>query len=219
MVSFIFDPSLVLYLPLYELDGASFGSRDAYGHLCTVAGALWRPDGRCFDGTDDYIEIAHNTSQLLANGGSIEAWIKPDSVGETYGKIVDKSTNANGGADGFSFFCHTPNKVAFVINDSVWRGSADGSVVFGDGNFYHVVATWDNTGDVTTYVNGSQSGAPGASGNPSGITTTNALRIGNRSVATDRAFDGRIAEVRLYSRALTSQETQRNYLATKWRYR
>ena len=47
---FKLDPSLVLYLPLYELDGSSFRSRDAYGHLATVTGALWTPQGRTLMG-------------------------------------------------------------------------------------------------------------------------------------------------------------------------
>ena len=32
-MEFIVDPYLVLHLPLSELDGKSFMSRDAYGHL------------------------------------------------------------------------------------------------------------------------------------------------------------------------------------------
>lgn len=35
---FILDPRLVLYLPLWKLDGASFADHSAYGHLCTVKG-------------------------------------------------------------------------------------------------------------------------------------------------------------------------------------
>jgi len=49
---FIFDPSLVLYLPLYQLDGWAFMSRDAYGHLCSVTGAKWTPQGRDLDEQD-----------------------------------------------------------------------------------------------------------------------------------------------------------------------
>ena len=64
-MDFIFDPSLVLYLPLYQPDGASFASRDAYGHLCTVTGALWTPQGRTFDGADDIIDLGNNVQTVL----------------------------------------------------------------------------------------------------------------------------------------------------------
>ena len=54
---FLLDPSLVLYLPLYQLDGASFMSRDAYGHLGVNYGSTWTPQGRSFDGVDDYVIV------------------------------------------------------------------------------------------------------------------------------------------------------------------
>lgn len=55
---FILDPSCILYLPLWKKDGAQFMSDDMYGHLCTVTGALWTPQGRYFDGVDDKIALA-----------------------------------------------------------------------------------------------------------------------------------------------------------------
>src|SRR4030042_2091010 len=52
----ILDPSLVLYLPLPKLDGASFISGDACGHPIVNSGAFWTPRGRSFDGIDDLID-------------------------------------------------------------------------------------------------------------------------------------------------------------------
>ena len=66
---FISDPSLVLYLPLYQLDGTAITSKDAYGHLCSVTGVTWRPDGRCFDGVDDEIDCGNGSSIQI--GGAI----------------------------------------------------------------------------------------------------------------------------------------------------
>ena len=95
-MDFIFDPSLVLYLPLYELDGASFISKDANGHLCTVTGALWRPNGHYFDGTDDKIDCGAGTNLAVANEITIEAWINPESLGEgSAGRILSKNDIAN----------------------------------------------------------------------------------------------------------------------------
>jgi len=62
-MDFIFDPSLVLCLPLYERDGSSFPSRDTYGHLCTVTGALWRENGHYFGGLD-YLNCAQEFSEV-----------------------------------------------------------------------------------------------------------------------------------------------------------
>jgi len=167
--------------------------------------------GLDFDGADDYINVPHDASQLLTTGGTIEAWIKPDTVGEGAGKIVDKSSGGFSGQQGYSFMVDAPNRLLFIINGAGTRTSAIGSIVFGDGNWYHTVATWDDTGYVIFYVNGSQSGTPGGATNPAGITTVNALRIGNRSNATDRTFDGGIDSVRIYNRELGLTEIEYNY--------
>ena len=79
-MNIIFDPSLVLYLPLYGQDGASFMSQDAGGHLCAVTGALWRPDSRYFDGIDDKINCGHSPALNLTSGVTVEVWFKPVSV-------------------------------------------------------------------------------------------------------------------------------------------
>lgn len=197
-----------------------------YGNTGTVSGAAYATDtpqsivgsstgeySLSFDGVDDYIEVAHNANQLLTTGGTIEAWINADTTGETNtGRIVDKSISSSYGESGYACYITSTNRIAFAINNGTVRMSAMGSVVYGDGNWYHVVATWDATGLVTLYVNGVQSGTPGISADPAGITTTNAIRIGNRSTATDRTFDGSIDNVRIYNTVLTSFEIQKHYV-------
>ena len=167
--------------------------------------------GKCleFDGIDDYLAMPHHANQLLTTGGTIEAWIKAESFGEVQGKIVDKSTGVTGG-NGYSLVVINGGYIRLYMNGSA-RQSNVSAITFGDGNFYHVVVTWDNTGYTTFYVNGVVSGTPGIIADPAVITTTNALRIGNRSTVTDRTFDGLIDEVRLYNRAPELAEIQYNY--------
>jgi len=209
---------LVLNTPLWqdECNADPFTSIDSYGHSCDVTGAVWTPQGYSFDGIDDYIEVVHHASQLLTTGGTIEAWIKPNTWGEVRGYVVDKSTG-EGGVNGWEFrLSETVKTIAFKINGGTTKLGASNSVVLMA--WSHVVATWNNTGYVTIYVNGVQSGTPGISADLTGITTTNPLTIGNRSGATDRTFDGLIGGVLIYNRALTPAEIARNYNATKWKY-
>jgi hypothetical protein len=207
-----------LPLPQTECSVSPFTSIDDNELTCTVSEAVWTEDeGYTFDGENDSIAVTHHASQLLTTGGTIEAWIKPATVGEP-GLIVDKSSNFNG-VNGYAFgLSSSDDNAYFIINSGTFRKTAYGAIISGDGNWYHVVATWDNTGYTTIYVNGSQSGTPGISADPAGITTTNALTIGNRSTATDRTFDGVIGDVRLYSYPLSSDDVLRNYNATKTRY-
>ena len=208
---FIFDPSLVLYLPLYQLDGSSFASRDAYGHLCTVTGAVWRPNGRYFDGTDDAIDIGNPTALRITGQITIEAWVKTPDNTRTWQGIVGKISGA--GARSYA--------IAFLTNDAEVRISPDGTAtvasthsnVISNDTWYHLVGVADGA-NVTAYLN-----AGGAT--PAAVTSIfdsiTDVRIG-KTFAYYNAFQGDIGEVRIYNRALTPLEIQHNYLATKWRY-
>ena len=77
----IFDHSLSLSLSLSEMDGNSFISRDTCGHSCSVTGAIWRPDGRYFDGDDDLINCSDNGALNFTTGEfTLEAWINAASL-------------------------------------------------------------------------------------------------------------------------------------------
>ena len=214
---FIVDANLVLYMPLFALKGGKFKSVDAYGHTCTATTPTWGTQGRTFNGTTDTLPVTHHASQLLTTGGTIEAWIKPDSLGGgSLGRIVDKTY-----ATGYIFMVYTGNRLRLGLVNGTglpFIYSAVDSVIVGDGNWYHAVATWDNTGYTTIYVNGSKSGTQGVSADPSGINNTDDLTIGNVSGGTNRGFDGIIGEVKVYNRALSVVEVAHNYNATKWRY-
>jgi len=212
-MDFIFDPSLVLYLPLYGLDGASFMSRDAYGHLCTVTGALWRPNGRYFDGSDDVIncgDIGHFTQLTLA------AWVNADT---------------HVGYDGV--ICQDPigdRAVWFVINDGKLRftGYHDGTASGGEASqttatmttrqWYNITGTWEGSGGKVKIYIDTVEVKSGNITNDIHDSSGNYL-IGNDEKTVGRFFNGLIGEVWVYRRALTSLEIQHNYLATKWRYK
>ncbi len=204
---FIFDPSLVLYLPLHKLDGASIMSRDAYGHLCTVTGALWTPRGRSFDGDDDSILLGTDvwSSAELASG-TIGIWVKPD----------EKATTAN--------IIDFEDYTALVLqrDGSTQRfysrvsGTYLNSTVIGkDDVWYHLVVTWDGS-DQYFYVDGVLK-ATNATGSPDLDTPSGAVRIGSSNGGAG-GWAGLIDEAVIYNRALTPLEVQRNYLASKGRY-
>ena len=207
------DPSLVLYLPLYRLDGASFMSKDAYGHLCTVTGALWIPHGRSFDGVDDYVDCGKPVSLDFTpnvDEFTIEAWIKI-SPGDT-GTVVCK-----GGAS-----TSTRSYQIYVVGDALWAviggQYADSGATVADGEWHHVaLVNYDDCGTKKCkfYIDRVADDTIITSG--SATEDVNVI-IGNNSVLTF-PFNGLIDEIRIYNRALTPLEIQRNYLATKRRYR
>ncbi len=203
---FIFDPSLVLYLPLWKLDRASFMSRDAYGHLCTVTGAVWRLSGRYFDGTDDKIECGN---QGITGNFTVEAWIKMTSA------TVD-AWQAFYSAVGTEIWLGTnPNSDTVRLHIGGANDWTDCTFDLGTA-WHHVVGTWNGTTGLITIDNVDQDMTP--SGTPNNPTAGDAA-IGVESVSDGNDLDGYVGEVRVYNRALASLEIQHNYLATKWRYR
>ncbi len=210
---FIFDPSLVLYLPLGKLDGASFMSKEARGYLCTVTGASWRPGGREFDGSDDKIVIPHHTS-LNPPEFTVEAWIKPD-VAAKGSVIVGKFHHTN--SEGYVLFQHTTYGLTGYVYGSGGYVYARGASSLTAGQWYHAAYTYN--GSVLNLYRDSQNKDLNRVA-PNYDVSSEDLVVGQRtdSPSATYAFDGVIGEVRIYNRALTSLEIQRNYLATKWRY-
>lgn len=207
-------PGCVLYLPLHSLDGASFMSKDARGYLCTVTGALWRPNGRWFDATDDKIACGRNAvfnSAII----TLEAWISAD-VAPTSGSwrtIISKDYRAYeftvgyAGAGDYHLYLLMGDGTNYDLYDSLCDISLN--------TWYHAAVTIDGA-NVRFYVNGalvktlSQLKTIG--------TVDTDLVVGQRSPSGEK-YGGIIGEVGIYNRVLTPLEIQHRYLATKRRYR
>lgn len=208
-MDFVLDPSLALYLPLHRLDEASFMSKDAYGHLCTVTGALWRPNGRWFDGSDDLINCGTSPSLDITGGITLEVWVYASTTG-AFQTIIDK---------GLEYYCLRLTSGNFL--EFKWLDeSSDYHTTAPPFTSYfnlwtHIVATYDGSNAVV-YLN--LTPLTESEGNHTINTTSFGLFLGAR-YNNANPFNGTIGEVRVYRRALTPLEIQRNYLATKWRYR
>jgi hypothetical protein len=213
-VNFVFDPSLVLYLPLYDLDGASFMSGDAYGHLCTATGALWRPCGRYFDGTDDRIVVAHHQAFEFGTGDfSLEIWLRASSSGGSIQRLISKQSSA------WLYLRLVGEAVTLSIKDGTNNQTVTGSGGLKDDMWHHLVATADrdSSAGLVLSVDGEIDVADDATGVGS-ISNTTDLQIARFSGGAEY-FKGDVGEVRIYRRVLTPLEVKNNYLATKWRYR
>jgi len=213
-VNAIFDPSLVLYLPLHEADGSSFMSRDAYGHLCMVTGALWSPRVRSFDGTDDYISITYSNSFASASGISVGCWYKPHA-NETSTRLVSFS-----GADNKRGWLlrQAGYKPRFSIHDGTGWVSVYSTSTQTLNQFYFVMGTYDKT-SLKIYLDGSLDCTPTAETDDISYLQNSGLFIGVREgLDPTEFFDGDIGDVFVYNRALTPAEIQNIFLATKWRY-
>jgi len=210
-MDFVFDPGLVLYLPLWKLDGASFASKDAPQHLCTVTGALWRPSGRWFDGVDDTIGCSNAAILNITDALTISIWTKweGDWLAGTYMAIYK---------DG-QYEIHNYLAVQ-TIKAQISLTGGNVTLTFNNPQrnyWYHLGLTYDkDSGNARLYVNGELIDEDTGTGTITSSAST--LYIGAK-MGSQMPFYGIIGDVLIFNRALTPQEIQRNYLATKWRYR
>lgn len=180
-----------------------------------VSGATLRAfDGNIFDGVDDYVEIPHNVAQLganLTNGFTFSAWINPRSTGESGAKVLDKSAGT-AAQNGFHWGYEPVNNAMQIrVNNSTNRLGANNSIT--NGIWQHVLVTVNSTPVCNHYINSILTGSANQAVSQalSTITTTNVLRIGNRSQATDRTFDGSIRDVKMWNRVLSASEIANDY--------
>jgi len=211
---FILDPSLVLYLPLYKLDGASIMSQDGCGHLCTVTGALWRHNGRYFDGTDDFINCGNNVARNVGQTDSLtlEVWYKTEHISSQEDRFIGKYDTGGGSYWGFYSISAT-GKLRWYCPSPI-EGDAD----IWDGQFHHIVGVRRGAGAIGELFVDASLNKSGVN-TPTDFTWAAPLSIGRWGNLDESYAKGVIGEVRVYERALTPQEIQHNYLATKWRYR
>lgn len=162
-----------------------------------------------FDGTDDYINIPHNSAIAPSTGYiSVEAIFKAASAGSENGSIIYNKENeyemsAGGGYISYAF---RPNWA--------WVGST----AFNTNQWYHTMLTYDQSYQ-RLYVNGVQVYSAALSG-AIGNVYSEALRIGARggNGAAYGFFNGQIPVVKVYNRALSAGEVKQNYNHYKTRY-
>lgn len=209
------DPYLVLDLPLYLLDGKTFTSKDMYGHLCTVTGALWRSDGRLFDGATTTIACGNGVALQISNKITLEAWVLLDAVvAANYQGIIYKLGTKIGYTLGVP--ANTQQVEGGFHNGSDWTSKVVSTDDITLATWYHLVYTYDKVTH-RIYFNGIENNTkPDDTGGTA--DTTHDLHIGSDS-GSATFWGGNIGEVRIYSRALTPQEIQHNYLATRWRFK
>ena len=210
---FISDPSLVFYLPFYRLDGATITSKDAYGHLCSVTGASWRPGGRYFDGVDDEIDCGNGSSIQIGVAITIELWGKFVGYTGSFRQVVWKRFSDGNGEQGWQFYLNSNSNTVHILRwlDGVAIGVDS---TFTPGEFSHIVFTYDGATQ-KLYIDGNLVAVSIA--DTSTVKTATDLLIGANPGAG--YVSGTIGEIRMYNRALAPLEIQHNYLATKWRYR
>lgn len=157
-----------------------------------------------FDGSSNNLSIGSFSG--YSTNITCEAWFKTTS-GATWKNIV----------------CGPTNDVIFTVNGGLLNFGCQGSTPIPHANYstttvntgawFHGVATY-NGNTVKIYINGNLESTNARTG----TITAGAKNIGSNSGGSSEYFNGTIATVRVYNRALSAAEVQQNFNAHRGRY-
>ena len=167
-----------------------------------------------FDSVGERFQSSPLGFQNPTNFLTMEAWIYPEADLPGAGDRMNIIRTNAGGSRGYLSFNRSNNKIS-----NYWYGtSVEGyhetvSYTPGRNTWQHFCATW-NGSQIKQYVNYQYQGT--ALTNSQGQSFGTELQIGWEG--TGRQFNGGIAMIRLYNRALTDAEVFLNFNSTKGRF-
>lgn len=172
-----------------------------------------------FDGSSDYVQLSNNILNGLSLDGGItfSAWINsasPNNQNFIFGVWRQSSS--------------TDQAALFIFNSGPYFAVADGSSsetgggasnTISAGTWHYITGTWETNRSIKLYTDGVLSGTATQTGNGYNSNSSGSnFYIGAQVQSSFRYFDGEIACLQLYSRALTADEVRQNYEATVGRY-
>jgi hypothetical protein len=183
------------------LNAATSGSEDfsSNGNDGTDTGITHEDWGAELDGSTSYITIPDDTDFDFGTGDfTLCAWIRPDAISGAHW-IYDQR---DAGDDGVLFAVAT-NKIRFVIGTVEVNSTANATI----GKFQHVCVVRESN-VMKIYLDATLDATTGDATGQSVDTTTNPV-IGARSFSSaTNFFDGRIADLRIYTEAKTADEVK-----------
>jgi len=204
-------------------DDLDLGHDDSgLGHNGTVNGAVVATgnfgNALSFNGSGDYVDVADATDLNPTQAITITAWFKADSFASSWWPpLVKKSDSTQTNGYGMEFAQISDEYTAKVggavyLEDQGWVATSPLAPVSVD-TWYFAAIVYDGE-TISNYVRSEGQEAFTSSISCSGniIASSNNLNIGRDPSNTGRYFDGVIDEVRIFDRAITSDEITNLYL-------
>ena len=197
----------------YPGSGTAWADKSGFGNNGTLTNGPTFNSGNggslVFDGVDDYVTIPDSTTLRGFTGLTISSWVNKKTKDI---KVIGKW---DGSAVGVNYILR---ETSGILQFYTWTtvGFAGGNIGINPTSGWNLyTATWDGT-TMKAYKN-SIVGSTTYSQSGTIDKTGDALLIGNEYDLSLNS-DANISIVQIYNRALTAQEIQQNYNATKSRY-
>ena len=169
-----------------------------------------------FDGTDDIITIPSATWNILT-AHTLEAVFKANGTGFSgYHVMFQKEGGYSGGAVYGLRAANAGGYLSAMIcydAQSASQNNLFSSTTVTNGQYYHVVATFDSSYNWKIYINGVLENETTLTGNP--YQNSSSISIGR---GDSRTMNGDLPIAKIYNRTLTAQEVKSNFNAIKGRF-
>jgi chitodextrinase len=171
-----------------------------------VNGPSWITAGKYggaiqFDGVDDHVRAADGASLDLGRTGTVEAWVKLDTLGRWQGVVAKGAANSEP-SHNYAIELTSSNRWVCILGNGTSRILVQSPSGPSANQYYHLACAWDGS-TARLYVDGVLSASATQLVTPAGNTAP--LYVGQFGGDADR-LDGVVDEVRIYSRALSEQE-------------
>jgi hypothetical protein len=158
-----------------------------------------------FDGVNDYSPIGTSGFTFGSSAGTLSGWARTNTISGSWSWIVSYGTASS-------------RQSRFIgINGAIYYFGGYANDITASGvplnTWFNMVGVYDGT-NASMYINGTLVSGPTAR---SWNTVANNAQIG-RQTNGGEYWNGNIAQVSIYNKALTASEIQQNYNATKSRF-
>lgn len=189
-----------------ETSGTTVVDASGNGNDGIISGATRTTSGKfggalSFDGISNWVTVNDSASLDLTNGMTLEAWVYPTALSNTWRTVLIKENSPN-----LAYVLYANSDTNVPATD-VYNGSYNtikGTSSPALNAWIHLAVTYDGTTE-RLYVNGTEIALRSLQG--SAQISTGALRIGGNSMWGEY-FKGNLDEIRIYNRALSAGEIQ-----------
>jgi hypothetical protein len=167
-----------------------------------------------FDGTNDYVNTSLIYSLLSSSTEfSCSCWFKCGAQ-STNNLLI---SNYDGDPIPFNLYVFSDGTVVGITRNSASQSVTISSTsTYADSNYHNAFYIKDSSGNYYIYVDGVLKNSSNA--NLGTITSTTPIQIGKLSTLSQAYFNGSIANVQIYNRALSATEVLNNFNAVKSRF-
>jgi len=183
------------------------------GNIGTVVGTSCLPvyPGFDFDGSADYIQV---TSAASLNFGTTTDFTIAISF-----KTTSAATQwfvYKWAAKGYGVYL-IDGDVYLKISDGVDEVTKVAVGEFDDGKWHRVVATFDRSDTMKTYIDGTLKATSASIAAVDDIDNANNLHIGSTNIPS-LYFNGQIDDVMFFNKLFSAAEAKSDHAITRWRY-